>query len=105
MVNRPGKPGLEHRRHKQGNDIMTASVLLPARSIPSPMAVLRSVLRGLASHPLRAYLASRRAAAARMARYTRVRDEIARMPPHIAMDLGICAGDADELAARVLDLR
>lgn len=43
-------------------------------------------------------IASYRANAAKRALYRRTRDEIAHMPRHIALDLGIFPEDADRLA-------
>lgn len=41
-------------------------------------------------------------AAAMQARYLRTRDEIARMPMDVALDLGIYPGDAEEIARKAV---
>lgn len=73
-------------------------VLHPSRPVgPSIIAAMIQDLRG--------HLHRRRRAAAEHAEFCRIRDEIARMPQDMALDLGICRGDAEELADRALSNR
>ena len=43
-----------------------------------------------------------RANAAKRAQYRQMRDEIATMPRHVALDLGIFPEDADRIASRAI---
>jgi uncharacterized protein YjiS (DUF1127 family) len=71
----------------------------------SPVSALRAARTGAAGQRMRgmrALFGSARAEDGDSARYRRMRDEIARMPPEMALDLGIHPGDADELARRAV---
>jgi uncharacterized protein YjiS (DUF1127 family) len=83
---------------------MTTSPLPLTRRAPSPAAAILAA-RDAANGVFSAYLWRRKADAEARARYRQIRDEIARMPADMALDLGICRGDADELAQKAVPLR
>jgi len=81
--------------------MITAPWLLPRR-FWHPVTALRDARHSAAGRTVSKFFEARRTAAQQREKYRQVRDEIARMPDDIALDLGICAGDADELARRAV---
>jgi hypothetical protein len=78
-----------------------AMTLLPGR-FWSPLAARGSAPTGASRGWMTAMLGRMRARARERARFRELRDEIARMPDDIALDLRICRGDAEDLAWRAV---
>jgi hypothetical protein len=77
--------------------IMTVHAFNPQGPFRMPEVSVRGALDRVVDR-MRTGRAARRAAADRRARVRQIRDEIARLPADIALDLRIYPGDAEELA-------